>query len=328
MPQYFGKLQTTEQPWSIIGAVESIDKTDRTIHFNCTNSALKISILAPNLIRVRMWPNPPQPGRARTIHRPYNGGQEIQSQPPLSKGGQEIKLSPPLSKGGQGGGQSKLHSVTLPDEEWEIVPFEVRETAEKIEIETAQILISVKRDRPAIECFDKSGKPFATDCERAMGWRAGATAGWKRIETDEHFYGFGQRTGLLDKLSEVKTNWTTDSLDYNSLTDEMYQAIAFYIALNPDRAYGIFFNTTFWSQFDIGAETPGVLRMETRDTELDYYIIYGPELAQILATYTQLTGRMPIPPKWALGYHQCRWSYESEDVVRELAREFRDRSIP
>ncbi len=68
--------------------------------------------------------------------------------------------------------------------------------------------------------------------------------------------------------------------------------------------------------------------METRGPELDYYIIYGPEPAQIIATYTQLTGRMPLPPKWALGYHQCRWSYESEDVVRELAKEFRDRAIP
>jgi len=45
--------------------------------------------------------------------------------------------------------------------------------------------------------------------------------------------------------------------------------------------------------------------METRASELDYYIIYGPEPAQILRTYTQLTGRM-MPPRWALGYHQCR----------------------
>jgi len=334
MPQYFGKLQTTEQPWSTIGSVQSISKTDRTIHFNCTNSSLKISILAPNLIRVRMSPNPPQPplskgGQEIRDQPPLSKeGQEIRDQPPLSKEGQEIRDQPPLSKGGQGGVESRSYSITLADEEWEIIPFEVRETEEKIEIETAEILISVKRDRPAIECFDKSGKPFASDCDRSMGWRAGATAGWKRIEADEHFYGFGERTGFLDKLSEVKTNWTTDSLDYNSLTDEMYQAIAFYIALNPDRAYGIFFNTTFWSQFDIGAEKPGVLRMETRGPELDYYIIYGPEPAQIIATYTQLTGRMPLPPKWALGYHQCRWSYESEDVVRELAKEFRDRAIP
>jgi alpha-glucosidase len=180
MPQYFGKLQTTEQPWSIIGSVQSINKTDRTIHFNCGETSLNISILAPNLIRVRMSPT--------------------------------------------GEFNNRSYSITLADEEWEIIPFEVRETDEKIEIETAQILISVKRSRPAIECFDKSGKPFASDGDRSMGWRAGATAGWKRIEADEHFYGFGERIGFLDKLSEVKTNSTTDSLDYNSLTDEMYQA--------------------------------------------------------------------------------------------------------
>lgn len=56
MPQYFGKLQTTEQPWSIIGPVQSINNTDRTIHFNCGETSLNISILAPNLIRVRMSP--------------------------------------------------------------------------------------------------------------------------------------------------------------------------------------------------------------------------------------------------------------------------------
>jgi alpha-glucosidase len=68
--------------------------------------------------------------------------------------------------------------------------------------------------------------------------------------------------------------------------------------------------------------------METQGSELDYYIIYGPEPAKIIETYTQLTGRMPLPPRWSLGYHQCRWSYESQDIVRKLAREFRQRRIP
>jgi len=81
MPQYFGKLQTTEQPWSTIGSVQSISKSDslrdscasRTIHFNCTNSYLKISVLAPNLIRVRMSPNPPL----------VTGGKKLYINPPL-----------------------------------------------------------------------------------------------------------------------------------------------------------------------------------------------------------------------------------------------------
>jgi len=285
MPQYFGQLHTTDLPWSTLGEVQDIQRSDHCVHFNCGDPNLTISVLAPNLIRVRLAPSG--------------------------------KFMPRRS-----------WAVTRDDAEWQVVPFKVEETAEAVEIKTEQMQVRVYRHPCRIACFDSAGRPFAQDADMGVGWRMGAVAGWKQIEADEHFYGFGERTGLLDKRSEVKTNWTVDALDYGSLTDEMYQAIPFFIALRPEVAYGIFFNTTFWSQFDIGAEQPGVWRMETHSSELDYYIIYGPEPAQILRNYTQLTGRMPMPPRWALGYHQCRWSYESETVVRELAREFRTRRIP
>jgi alpha-glucosidase len=224
--------------------------------------------------------------------------------------------------------EGRSWAVTQPDEQWSTVVFEVQEKADAIEIETEQLRIVVYRDSCRIECFDLAGQSFAQDADQAMSWRTGAVAAWKRIETDEHFYGFGERTGLLDKLSKVQTNWTYDALDYDVLTDNMYQAIPFFMALRPGVGYGLFFNTTFWSQFDIGVQQPGVWRMETQGSELDYYIIYGPEPAKILSTYTQLTGRMPLPPRWSLGYHQCRWSYESQDIVRQLAHEFRQRRIP
>ncbi|OUL33472.1 alpha-glucosidase [Nostoc sp. T09] len=286
MPQYFGKLPTTNQPWTTIGCVQAVNWSERTVNFECTNSSFQITILAPNLLRVRLAPTG--------------------------------EFSPRRS-----------WAVTVDDSEWAKVPFEVQDSEAAVEITTEQIRVCVQKQESCLVCFDKDNRPFAQDdLDMRMGWRMGAVAGWKKIYPDEHFYGFGERTGFLDKLSQVKTNWTVDSLDYDALTDEMYQAIPFFMALRPDVGYGIFFNTTFWSQFDIGAEKPGVWKMETRGGELDYYIIYGPEPAQILNTYTQLTGRMPLPPKWALGYHQCRWSYESEDVVRELAREFRQRRIP
>ncbi|MBD2727066.1 glycoside hydrolase family 31 protein [Nostoc sp. FACHB-892] len=285
MPQYFGKLPTTNQPWTSIGNVKAVTWDNNIINLDCDNSRLTISVLAPNLVRVR-----------------------------FALTGQFMPR--------------RSWAVTVDDAEWVTTPFTVQETEATVEIETAQIRVCVQREKCRIACFDKNNRPFAQDAEMGIGWRMGATAGWKEIVADEHFYGFGERTGFLDKLSEVKTNWTTDALDYDALTDEMYQAIPFFMALRPELGYGIFFNTTFWSQFDIGAEQPGIWKMETRGGELDYYIIYGPEPAQILETYTQLTGRMPLPPKWALGYHQCRWSYDSETVVRELAQEFRQRRIP
>ncbi|MBD2251333.1 glycoside hydrolase family 31 protein [Nostoc parmelioides] len=219
-------------------------------------------------------------------------------------------------------------AVTQEDEQWPAVEFEVKEQADIIEITTQSLRLVLHKNPCRIECFDLAGNPFAEDINPSVGWRTGAIAGWKKIAADEHFYGFGERTGLLDQIATIRTNWACDALDYDVLTDNMYQAIPFFMALRPGLGYGIFFNTTFWSQFDLGVQEPGVWRMETQGDELDYYIIYGPEPAKILATYTQLTGRMSLPPKWSLGYHQCRWSYESQDIVRQLAKEFRQRQIP
>ncbi|WP_418006498.1 TIM-barrel domain-containing protein [Nostoc piscinale] len=285
MPQYFGKLPTTNQPWQKVGRVESVNQKEHIINLISGNSCLSISILAANLVRVHFTPT-----------------------------GEFLPCRP--------------WAVTMDDEEWEQIPFEVKETETTLEITTAKIRLCIQKQNCHLTCFDLENRPFAQDADIGIGWRLGAVAGWKKIAADEHFFGFGERTGFLDKLSQVKTNWTTDALDYDALTDEMYQAIPFFMALRPNVGYGIFFNTTFWSQFDIGAAQPGVWKMETRGGELDYYIIYGPEPAEILRTYTQLTGRMSLPPKWALGYHQCRWSYDSENVVRELAQEFRQRRIP
>ncbi|WP_254172925.1 glycoside hydrolase family 31 protein [Planktothrix pseudagardhii] len=219
-------------------------------------------------------------------------------------------------------------AVTVDDSDWQPIEFKTQDIEQTTEIVTEKIKIIIQHHPFRIQCYDNNNNPFAIDAELGFAWRQGLMAVWKKIEAEEHFYGFGERTGFLDKIGEVKTNWTVDSLDYDALTDAMYQAIPMFMALRPELSYGIFLNSTYWSRFDIGVEQPGVWRMETQASELDYYIIYGPKPEQILNTYTQLTGRMPLPPRWALGYHQCRWSYESEIVVEQLAKEFRNRKIP
>lgn len=285
MPQYFGQLPTNEPQWSLIGAIKSYQQQDRYLSFLCECGTLKLSILAPNVIRVRFAP-----------------------------------LGEFLPR--------RSWAVALDDEEWNTPNFEVLETDVGWDIKTLDLTLKLTKSTARLQCYDNRGRSFASDQESGIGWRTGAVAAWKEINPEEHFYGFGERTGLLDKRSEIKTNWTVDSLDYDSLTDEMYQAIPFFMALRPELAYGIFFNTTYWSRFDVGVREPGVLRLETRAPELDYYIIYGPKPERILASYTLLTGRMPLPPRWSLGYHQSRWGYDSEDVVRTLAHEFRQREIP
>jgi alpha-glucosidase len=216
-------------------------------------------------------------------------------------------------------------AVTKDDAEFASVSVKVQETETTINLRTENLLIQLEKATGKLCCFDPAGNSFAADAE--IKWTNKTVSASKQMQPDEHFYGFGERTGLLDKRSERKTNWATDALDYNTMTDEMYQAIPFFIALRPHLAYGVFLNSTFWSQFDLGASQPGVWQMQTHSGELDYTLIHGAP-AEILQSYTELTGRMSLPPKWAIGYHQCRWSYDSETVVRQLAQEFRDRQIP
>jgi hypothetical protein len=93
-------------------------------------------------------------------------------------------------------------------------------------------------------------------------------------------------------------------------------------------AYGVFFNTTYRSRFDLGAARQTVWELATTGPELDYYVALGPTPPEVLAQFAELLGTMPLPPRWALGYHQSRWSYLSADEIRELAAEFRKRQIP
>lgn len=286
MPQYFGQLHQHSQPWTVLGDVQAVRRTERGAQFFCLDGAcLQLSILAANLVRVRLSPT------GNFVSR-------------------------------------RSWTVTQADEAWAEVDVDVEERDDAIAFITPQLTLQVSRNPCRLTCFTPKGQPFAQDCDLGMCWSDQGIAAWKAIAPHEHFYGFGERTGLLDKLAERKTNWTTDALDYNALTDAMYQAIPMFIALQPDLCYGIFLHSTHWSQFDLGATKPGCWQMQTRSSELDYYIIYGSTPADILATYSELTGRMPLPPKWSLGYHQCRWSYESAAIVAELAREFRQRQIP
>ena len=112
------------------------------------------------------------------------------------------------------------------------------------------------------------------------------------------------------------------------MTDPLYRAIPFYYGLRNGIGYGIFFDNTFRTFFDFASERSDVTSFWAHGGEMNYYFIYGPSLMEVAEGYTQLTGTCEMPPMWALGYHQCRWSYYPESRVRELADNFRRRKIP
>jgi alpha-glucosidase len=155
----------------------------------------------------------------------------------------------------------------------------------------------------------------------------------KRLRDDEHVYGFGEKNGRLDKRGNKMGGysyamWNSDTFGYMGDTDPIYASIPFFLVLRNGRTHGIFLDNTSRTTFDVGRESQSLLSFGIDEGELDYYFLYGPTPRQVVERYTTLTGRMPMPPRWSLGFNQCRYSYYPESKVRFIASNFRERRIP
>ncbi|NJO03726.1 MAG: glycoside hydrolase family 31, partial [Bacteroidia bacterium] len=77
-----------------------------------------------------------------------------------------------------------------------------------------------------------------------------------------------------------------------------------------------------------GLQQPLFIFSGRRRRNCVYYFIHHEQLAEIIRSYTTLTGRIPLPPRWSLGFQQCRYSYYPESQVYNVAETFRARNIP
>src|SRR5581483_5211808 len=132
----------------------------------------------------------------------------------------------------------------------------------------------------------------------------------------------------LDKRRGQFQMWNSDTPAYHEGTDPIYQSIPFYIGWQAGTAYGIFFDNSYRTRFDFGVDSQEHIAFAADGGEMNYYFFYGPSMKKIIGRYTELTGRIPLPPLWALGHQQSRWSYYPESTVEELARQYRERDIP
>lgn len=192
-----------------------------------------------------------------------------------------------------------------------------------------------KRPVLSITVFDAQGRVVAgDDPARPMAFDAetGAVEAAKQRGAYELYYGFGEQ-GLptISREGQFLVNWNTDSYKYPVGTNPLYQTIPFFIALRDGLAYGLFFDNTYRSHFDMGKSDPRRYSFGADGGELNYYVFTGGAQrspANVLRDYTALTGRTALPPRWALGYQQSRYSYMSQAKVEEIARTFREKKIP
>ncbi len=145
------------------------------------------------------------------------------------------------------------------------------------------------------------------------------------LSPDEHFYGTGERGTSLDKRGQVFESYNTQHGGYASPLSTMNLNVPFIASTN---GYALYFDNTYKGRFDVGASDSTVFSYTASGGELSYYFIAGRAIPQQLERYTWLTGRQPLPPRWAFGFIQSKNHYQNEIEARAIVDTLRQKKIP
>jgi alpha-D-xyloside xylohydrolase len=143
------------------------------------------------------------------------------------------------------------------------------------------------------------------------------------VSPGENFYGLGEKFTSLNKWGQEITSWATDS--GNVVSQRSYKNVPFLLS---SAGYGLFIHSAYPIVYRLGSESSISYSFHIADSQLDYFLIYGPAFKQILKGYTDLTGRASMPPKWSFGFWISRCGYKSQTEVEAVIREMRARDFP
>jgi len=219
------------------------------------------------------------------------------------------------------------YSVERGEDAWPFESLAAEESPAQVEIRTGGLVLTMEKASGALALGDGTGRVFFSAGVGARH-REGPQVTWQaQFPGETPFYGLGEKATGLNLAGKRFELWNSDPSVYERGDDPIYLSVPFVLGLVGGQAVGLFFDNTYRAWVDLGSQERGAFRYTAAGGELRLYVMTGTP-AQVLERYTQLTGRMPLPPLWTFGLHQSRWSYYPQARVLEVAREFRKRRIP
>ena len=222
--------------------------------------------------------------------------------------------------------------------DWSAVKLSQIDGKESISLQSDSLKLIIKKSPFKISIYNKKGVLLNEDALPAKKQNT-EVAITKTMQANEHFFGFGERMDFLDRkgkqlhLNVGRGEGLPHEVGAYNILEANYCPVTFFMST---KGYGIYLHNSFASNWDMGYSNPDEYRFSAVDGELDYYFMYGPDFPTLIDKYTNITGKSPMMPKFALGLHVGTysggtWGYEemtSTQYVVALASRLRSQNIP
>ncbi len=169
--------------------------------------------------------------------------------------------------------------------------------------------------------------PAKWSLKPSFSLRDGKSIATVAVEGDVDFYGTGEVTGSLRRNGRTVGLWNIDTPAYGvDGGSHLYQSHPWVMGVRADgSAFGIIADNT-WRQ-TITTDDHKVT-FESLGPAFRVVVIERESPKALMKALVELTGTMELPPLWALGYQQCRFSYQPDTQVMEIADKLREHKIP
>ncbi|MHC4572733.1 MAG: glycoside hydrolase family 31 protein [Planctomycetota bacterium] len=286
--------------YTITGNVNSYAKDGYNITFNCESGKVRLSFLADDLVRVHMAPAGKDFPKD-TLHLENNGPYAVIS---YDWPGVSYQISE--------GFDADLEGVVL-------------------NIRAGKLLVKVRKQPFKLAFYDAKGTLLVMEKEgivnAGLGYEGAMVYETMALSDDEHFFGFGAHNHPLDMRGQQMVCYAKELETTRSVGGF---PVPFFMST---RGYGIFFNNLDDDVTLKMGNTPGEYSFEgtsggMEGWDMDYYLIYGPRLRNILQRYIDIVGRPVLAEKWFFGHIQCKCCDWGQKDVLEVARKYREGDWP
>jgi oligosaccharide 4-alpha-D-glucosyltransferase len=200
---------------------------------------------------------------------------------------------------------------------------EVEETDEQLTLRIDGLEAVVEKS-PLRIAYYRDGEPLVAEEHGYFAYET--TRGFRfALDNGEKILGGGQRVLGMDRRGHRLPLYNKASYGYTTEAQQMYYSLP---AIMSSDKYMLVFDNSASGWLDIGHTESDVLIFEAAAGRSSYIVIAGDSYPALVGNYTDVTGRQPLPPRWAFGNFASRFGYHSEEETRDVVRRFRDEEIP